>query len=362
MRIPLSEYPARRIALIKPSALGDIVQSLPVLGALRHRYPTAHITWVINRSYAPLVEGHPELDAVLPFDRSASGRGWLRRAWGFYRFLRQIHELCFDLVIDLQGLLRTGLMVAASGACRKVGLASAREGARWFYTDTLYPPIPPLSKGGRGGVDMHAVDRYWLVAEALGAGYSPKRFSLPLNPAEQSWADEKLTPQPRPWLMISVGTRWQTKRWPVGHFAALARRALDVFGGTVIAVGGPEETTAAQELTARLGGGVLNLAGATSLRQLVAVLARADLMISNDSGPLHVAAALGRPVVAPYTCTSPMRTGPYGQREGAVATQVWCAASYLKRCDRMDCMKELTPERLWPATEAALKEWQRRTA
>jgi ADP-heptose:LPS heptosyltransferase len=94
----------------------------------------------------------------------------------------------------------------------------------------------------------------------------------------------------------------------------------------------------------------------------VALLSIADVMISNDSGPLHIAAALNRPVLAPYTCTSPLRTGPYGQPNQAVATKVWCAASYLKTCGRMECMQELTPDRLWPALEAILSQWQRRSA
>src|SRR5579883_1500441 len=119
-RPPLSAYPARRIALIKPSALGDIIHSLPVLTALRRRYPHAHIAWVVNRGYEPLLQGHPDLDATLPFDRSASRRNWTRIPWHYGRFLRLLRQEHFDLVLDLQGLLRSGLMTAASGAPRRV--------------------------------------------------------------------------------------------------------------------------------------------------------------------------------------------------------------------------------------------------
>src|SRR5947209_2962974 len=133
-RTPLSEYPASRIALIKPSALGDIVHSLPVLTALRSRYPTAHITWVVNRGYEPLLRGHPDLDATLPFDRGTSRTGLVNTAFNYARFLRQLRAQHFDLVIDLQGLLRSGLMAWASRAARRVGLSTAREGAAWFYT------------------------------------------------------------------------------------------------------------------------------------------------------------------------------------------------------------------------------------
>src|SRR5262245_4488630 len=139
-RLPLRDYAARRIALIKPSALGDIVHSLPVLTALRRRYPEAHISWVINRSYEPLLAGHPDLDATLAFDRAAVRRGVMPAVRQYLSFLSKLHQQRFDLVVDLQGLFRTGLMAAASGARRRVGLAGAREGAPWFYTDIVAVP------------------------------------------------------------------------------------------------------------------------------------------------------------------------------------------------------------------------------
>src|SRR5262249_58666126 len=130
-QVSLRDCDARRIALIKPSALGDIVHSLPVLTALRHRFPHAHITWIVNRGYEPLLRGHRDLDDTLPFDRAATRNGW-RRSLAYYRhFLSELRRRRFDLVIDLQGLLRSGLMAAASGAARRVGFSSAREGAAW---------------------------------------------------------------------------------------------------------------------------------------------------------------------------------------------------------------------------------------
>jgi lipopolysaccharide heptosyltransferase II len=286
----------------------------------------------------------------LAFDRGATG--WFRGSREFLRFLRQIREQRFDLVVDLQGLLRTGLMTWASRAPRKVGLSDAREGARGFYTDVVTVPRP----------DMHAVDRYWLVAEALGVSELPKRFTLPSDEASRQWVEERLRSRPRPWVMMSLGTRWETKRWPVEHFVELARRSLTAFGGTIVLVGGPAETNLAQRFCEANSTTTIDLTGKTSLPQLTALLALADVMVSNDSGPLHLAAALNRPVVAPYTCTSPARTGPYGATQGAVPTQVWCAASYLKRCRRLDCMAELTPDRLWPVLKAALDQWQRLSA
>jgi lipopolysaccharide heptosyltransferase I len=345
---PLIEYEPRRIALIKPSALGDIVHCLPVLTAVRRRYPGAHLTWVVNRSYEPLLHGHPDLDATLLFDRHATRHGLLHGLRVNVSWLWQFRQRQFDLILDLQGLLRSGVMTAVSGAARRVGLSTAREGARWFYTDVV--PVADFQA-------IHAVDRYWLVAEALGAGAGPKEFRLPAFKAEGRWADEFLSDCPRPWLMLGPGSRWVTKRWPPNSFAALARRTQSEYGGTVILVGGPDETPLAQAVAGELSGPSRDLTGRTGLPQLAALLSRADVMLANDTGPLHLAAALGRPVVAPYTCTRVLLNGPYGQEAGTVETAVACQGSYLKRCGHMTCMSELTPDRLWPALAGVLSQW-----
>jgi ADP-heptose:LPS heptosyltransferase len=240
-------------------------------------------------------------------------------------------------------------MCAATGARRRVGLCSAREGASWFYTDTL-------DRADR--LRYHAVDRYWRVAEELGVGDGPRCCHVPVSDDARRWVEETMHELPRPWLVLGVGSRWRTKRWPPEHFADLARQAQSHFGGTVFFVGGADEKHLAQATAVRLAGPRRDLTGETTLPQLVALLERADVMVANDTGPLHLAAALGRPVIAPYTCTKARLTGPYGQFDNAVEARVWCQGSGLKRCDRLDCMKELTAARLWPLLRGVLQQWQ----
>jgi lipopolysaccharide heptosyltransferase II len=349
-RPPLHDCHPQRIVLIKPSALGDIVHALPVLSAMRRRFPSAHITWVVNRVYEPLLLGHPDLDATLPFDRGALRGGWLAAARTFGRFYRTLRAGRFDLAIDLQGLFRSGLIAWASGARRRVTLACAREGARFFCTDTVALP--------RAG--MHAIDRYWCLAEVLGAGDGPKVFHVPVAPTAAVWASEVLRELPRPWMVLGPGSRWLTKRWPPEHFAALAGRARAEFGGSIVLVGGRDEVALSAAVRAHLHGPSLDLTGRTALPQLAAILARADVMLANDTGPMHLAVALGRPVVAPYTCTRVAWTGPYGQDSRAVETRVRCAGSCRKRCWRMECMAELAPDRLWPVLHEVLQSWHSR--
>ncbi len=348
----LSSIQPKRILIIKPSALGDIVHALPVASMLRGRFPHAEISWIVNDTYRRLLENHPDLDEVIPLERRLIARNPVAGWRSITKFINGIRKRRFDLVIDLQGLLRTGLIAGASGARWKVGLRTAREGSRWFYNVVLPDDA----------WNIHAVDRYWMVARVLGAGEEAKEFRLPSLDRERNRWLAKLAGLPRPWVMMNLGTRWETKRWPVEHFATVGQHIVLTSGGSIVLVGSPDEGKLAQEFLLHWSNQVVSTVGMTTLRELAAVLSLADLVVSNDSGPLHLAAAMGKPVLAPFTCTSPVRTGPYGQPEGAVLTHVPCAASLLKRCSHMMCMRELTPIRLIPALDRLLTAWQRYSA
>lgn len=348
--IPLPRPPCR-IAVVKPSALGDIAHAVPVLSALRELFPAAHISWVVNNAYEPLLVGHPHLNATIPFDRGAFKRNPLKAATYTLRFADRLRRGRFDLVIDLQGLLRTGLMTAATGAAVRVGFAASREGSRHFYTHRV--EVPDADR-------IHAVDRYWRVIEALGGGHLAKRFVLPVQPAELAAVGAELASLPRPWLALAPGARWLTKRWPVGAFAEVANRAHAEFGGSVLLVGAADDIALSADLRSRLTGPNHDYTGKTGIAKMVAVLNRADVMLSNDTGPLHVAAALGVPCVAPYLCTRPVLHGPYNSPAGGVPTTVPCAGSYLRQCPHgMVCLADLTPDKLWPALHEVLHRCRR---
>ncbi len=337
-RLPddLSRLEPRRVVLIKPSSLGDVVHALPALGALRARWPYAKLAWVVNRGLRGLLDGHPLIDEVIPFDRAAVSPSvsGLRSLGQFLAILRRRR---FDLAIDLQGLFRSGLFTAATAAPVRVGLASAREGAPWFYTHRVADPSPR----------PHAVDRLMNIAASFGASREAPRVLPAMTDADRLWAAAALASVPRPRLILNIGARWETKRWPPEQFAQVARRAVTDRGAGLVAVGAPEDLPLVAQLTDALGGiPLLNLAGRTSLPQLAAVSAAADLFLSNDTGPLHLAAATGANVIGIYTCTKPEWTGPYGPNALALKTGIWCAGSCVKTCDRLDCMTELTADRV----------------
>jgi lipopolysaccharide heptosyltransferase II len=306
----------------------------------------------VNRAYAELLRGHPDLNEVIAFDRAHTSP-WSSAARQSFAELRDaLRRGRFDLTIDLQCLLRSGLMAWATGAARRVGLADARECASLFYTDTIDVPSESLS----------AVDRYWLASSALGAGDAAKQFRVAIGDSDRKWADEQLAAAPGLRVVVNPGARWPTKRWPVEHFAEIGDRLVREFDASVIVVGGPEDVASAAQLAGTLPSRTTNLAGRTSLKQLAAVLELAHLVVTNDSGPMHLAAALGTPVAAIFTCTSPQRARPYGAGHVVVSTNVWCAASYLKNCSRKDCMVELTPDRVWPALRERLQSLRSRAA
>lgn len=334
----------RKICIIKPSSLGDVVHSLPILPALRRQFPSSHISWVVNRAFKSLLEGHPDLDRVIAYDRGGSGIS-ARGVTGTSRLCAALLHERYDLTIDLQGLLRSGLMTAATRAKLRVGLADAREGAGLFYTHRVDASRRKL----------HAVDRILKVVAALGIANAEPAFVLPISSWDTQWAQEILAEVPRPRLILNLGARWLTKRWPPGHFAEVARRAAAELGAGLVAVGSADDRPLAQTLSSELKAvPLLDLTGATTLIQLAALARESDLFLSNDTGPLHLAAAAGARVTGIYTCTDPRLTGPYGRHATTVQSCVWCAPSFRKNCDRLECFAELTPDRVWPAVRTRL--------
>jgi lipopolysaccharide heptosyltransferase I len=340
----LAKMRAANICIVKPSALGDIVQSLVLLPVLRERFPEARLTWVVKSQFADLLRNHPLLDEVLAIDMRG---GW--RCWE--RLLGEVRRCQFDLLFDLQGLMRTALITWVSGAPVRVGLETAREGAPW----STNCHIPGTSK------DVPAHARYWRIAECLGMGSACQTTVLGISEHERRWAGHAVGSSNGSVVAIHPGAAWTTKQWPPEKFASLAQRVHHLLGASILLVGAAKEQALADRIERRLRDEspdfpVQNLVGTTSLKQLAALLARVDSLISNDSGPMHLAAGMGTPVLGIFTCTNPRRSGPLGEQHEFVATSVACAGCYRKVCPRrgrqhLACLEELTVERVWTAFE-----------
>lgn len=330
--------PPQRILIIKPSSIGDVVHALPVLGLLRKKWPEASISWMVTPACAGLVDGHPLLDETIYFERRKFGAGWRnpRAAASFLKFTGGLRDRKFDLVIDLQGLFRSGWLAAQTRAPVRIGFANAREMAWMFYTHRV--PIQTM--------EQHAIDRYLAVMEALGCGRSPVEFVFPTTAEDRSQVDEMLRGV-KNFAVLLPGTNWPTKRWPAEHFAAIVGPLRKRFGLQSVIAGGPDVAELARQIDGT------NLVGKTNLRQLAVLLERASLVIANDSGPMHIAAALGRPLVTPFGPTNPIRTGPYQRMDSVIRLDIPCAPCYSRKCSHQSCLKWLAIE---PVLELAEKQ------
>lgn len=351
-----------RILLIKPSSLGDIVHALPVLAALRRRCPDAHIAWLVSTSFAPLLDGHPLLDEVIRFDRRRFGAMWWNPAAfvAFWRFVAQIRRRRFDVVIDLQGLIRSGLIAWFSGARRRIGFADARELAWLFYTQRVAGNDELRADAAAGVIrhsSQHAVEKNRRVLGVLGAEASTPEFPLAVRPDELDEARRLLElhgVDAGAFCAVLPGARWESKLWPARRFGALLRTLCEQSRGPLVLLGAPEEAARTAEILgyAQLpdsrfpAGGVVDLVGRTTLRQLAALLALARLVICQDSGPMHIAAALNRPTLALFGPTDPARTGPWSAAAQVVTNPVECAPCLRRRCPlgHQACLAELSPE------------------
>jgi len=316
------------VLIIKPSSLGDIVHALPVLAALRASYPKAHIAWLVGVGFAPLLENHPMLDEVIPFDRQRFGRMLLstRACRAFLELLIHLRRRRFDLVIDLQGLIRSGFLSWAAGGRQRIGFAAARELAALFYSRRVRCP----------GTPHHAVDRNLCIARALGLTVTAPEFPLGLHAEEIQAARlklDRLAPSlGNGFIALLPGARWESKRWPARRWAELIGRISDEGGPACVLLGAGADTEAAEQVLAHCSAPVLNLVGKTGLRELVALLHLAQAVVCHDSGPMHLAAALNRPTVAIFGPTDPARTGPYSPRARIVSAPLDCAPCRRRKC------------------------------
>lgn len=354
-----------RILIIKPSALGDVIHTVPVLAKLRARYPRARIDWLLTPQNADLIRSHPGLSSVIDFDRggySRLGRS-LGATLGPLRLIADLRRPRYDLVIDLHGQFRSALLALATGSRTRIGFdrperglwgsirmsgpsrgwTGAREGAWLAYTHRI--PLPTL--------EAHAVDRYLWLGELLGLAAGPPDFSLVVpelarERIKRTLQDRGIEP-PAPLAVLVPCTIWATKHWTIEGFAEVGRRLISA--GFAVAIAGSPRDRERCELVARLCPQAVNLAGETSVSELAALIERSTISVTNDSGSMHLAVALGRPVVSVFGPTDPVRIGPYGRPEAVVQAGVSCSPCHLRRlseCQHLhQCMTLITAERVF---------------
>ncbi len=334
----------QRILLVKPSSLGDVVHALPVLHSLRRRYPRAKIDWLIGSAFAPLLENNPDLNECILFDRRKLSRLGLSigSTREFMHLVADLRRRRYDLVIDLQGLFRSGFLTWVCGAPVRLGFAEAREGAAFFYTHKI-PPSP---------TNTHAVDRNLRSGEWLNLESSPAIFDFGLDEPLRANAGAVLrlhgVEEQDRFLAVAPGARWETKLWPQSNFVQTIDAIVENSELRCLLLGGPEDAPLCNQIAGRCRNRTISLAGKTSIRQLIAILERASVVLCHDSAPMHIAAALNRPLVCLTGPTNPARTGPYRRLDDVLHLQLPCSPCYLRKLSQCGyehrCMKDLRVE------------------
>jgi len=318
----------KNILIIKPSALGDIVHSLPFLAVLKKRFPNAGIDWVVAHGLHKFLEGHPMIDKLWVIKKDQ----WKR--WGnINQTIKDINALRkglkaskYDVSIDLSGLLRAGMITYFSGAKIKLGFRESDEGSPFFYTHKIY-----------GSMNIHAIDRYLEIAKFMECRID--RIDYPFAPYDPE--PPILRELPHKYVVMAPSAGKPANRWQAEKFGRLAAK----FKLPTIVIASAAEADIAEEVVAYAKGKAISVAGRTGLKDLVALIGKASFFVCNDTGPMHIAAALNVPVFAIFGPANPVRTGPYGTSHTIIQKDLDCAPCYAKQpCSHFRCMNELSVE------------------
>ncbi len=339
----VAERPAQRILIVRLSAIGDVVQGMPIACALRQRFPDAFLAWAVGESAASLLHGHEALDALITLPR-----GWLRSPSAIGRLRRRLRAMHFGTVIEAQGLTKAAIVAWLSGAKRRIGFGHpwGRELSQWINTERI----------DTGSV-THVVDRNLSLLQPLGITSPEVRFCVPEYPGDRA-AAERIIRQAglvRGFAMINSGAGWPSKLWPNDRYSAVAFHLGRERGvPTLVVWGSRDEHLSAQQIVAG-SAGQAHLAPRTTLTRLAALARRARLFIGSDTGPLHLAAAVGTACVGLYGPWPADRHGPYGAKHLALQAMRFEGPTRRRRCASPKYMEAISVEMVCRACDRVLQ-------
>lgn len=325
-----------RILISRLSALGDCLLTMPLLCALRDHFPRASLTWVVEHNAAPLVRGHRCLDHLIVLRK-----GWLKSPRQILRLRHQLRELQIDIAIDPQGLLRSGLAARLSGAPRRIGFAApvGRELTPWLATQTVEPE------------SSHVVDRQLELLVPLGVKWPRVRFEVPEDDSAAARVDDYLRDLRCDALaVINPGATWDSRLWLMERYGQVARHLSQRGYASVVTWAGQRERGWAQAIV-ESSAGTAHLAPSTTLPELAALVRRARLFVGSDTGPLHLAAAVGTPCVGLYGTTRPEQSGPYGSQHIVLQEFYQAGSTRQRRTAANEAMRAISVERVCRACD-----------
>ena len=342
---PLQVDSPQRILIVLLGAIGDVTRALPLLMRVRRVSPSSHIAWAVESAAAPLLDYHPALNDTLVYHRARGLRA-------FVPFLRTVRHQKFDLVLDLQRHAKSGLVSWWSAAPVRLGFhrTNSKEG-NWLFNTHSIEPVADFSL---------KLGHYLKFTECLGLVEGQEEapaveFGLRLRPEEEQRVERLLTNTPRPFAAFFLGSRWPSRFWFAEQTVQVARVLRTERGLGVVLLGGPGEVAFARAIRRAGGPGITDLSGQTSLRDLIGIFSRCRVAFGPDSGPMHIAAATGTPVVSLWGATSPIRSAPWGSEELVIAGPAACSPCYARRCRiGRRCMQRIQAAQVLEAVERAV--------
>jgi heptosyltransferase-1 len=335
--------PDPRFLLIRLGSMGDVIHALPAAGALREAFPAAGIDWAIEPKWQRLLEGNPDISEVIPIDRKSAA--------GIFGTIRKLRATRYDAIIDFQALYKSAILAYASGAPKRIGFqrAYAREGfAANFYTERLNPSGP------------HKVDHNLTLARHAGARNSTPRFPLTIRAEDDEIVSRELAAHGiGGFFVLNPGGGWRSKCWPPTRYGELHQKLTRNYRCRGVVTVGPQEGELAKQLVAAAGDPP-PVAIPLSLGPLMALLHRTKFVVSADTGPLHLASALGVPVVGLYGPTDPARNGPFSSSDVVVRNPRYAETTYSRGDDFSPAMLSISVEQVLAAVSQRLQRLEAR--
>jgi len=325
-----------RILIVKLGSIGDVVHALPTLNALGRSFPVSHISWVVEPDSKDLLLGHRALSELIVFERDRSSVSKTVKA--FFRLIKRLRQERYDVVLDLQGTIKSGMISFLSGSSVRLGFA--RGSSRIEKFSHIFADIKV-----KEGNCAHIVERNLQFARRLGAEPGEVKFDIPIRRDAEDYVNQFLRNNgiyDKQLVALNPGAGWSTKRWSLGKYATLADEISSNFRDvSVILTWGPGEYNSVEEIYRMARSGPI-MACRTTIGQLIPLLKRCKVLVSGDTGPLHIAAALGTRSIGLFGPVDSRRNGPYGHGNFVVeAEDLDCLGCWRKECDRLDCMKKI---------------------
>jgi len=333
-----------KILIVKMSAIGDVIHTLPALNALREHFPDAHITWLVEEAASDIVKSHQALDRVLISKRQQWIKGLLgpqclQNIKETIRFVKELRDTVYDLVIDFQGLMKSAAMVGLCRGKQRIGYGMTRE----FSYIVLDDRIPPFD------MDKHAIFRYLNLIKHLGVKARDIEFNIHLGEQERSRVMSMLRQDgwdKQSVVAINPVAKWDSKLWGDDNFSRLADKLVSELGCLVVFTGSKQDKKEIAKIISRMHNPCIDFSGRTDLRHLAALYGMSKCLVSTDTGPMHLSAAVGTPVVALFGPTAPWRTGPFGDGHEIIRSDLSCSPCFKKKCDSVECMKLISVEQV----------------